>query len=90
MNDTRILDGKALSQLIVENLSQKTRALEPKIGRCPGLGVILVGDNPASKTYVANKEKAAAKAGFVSFDKRLPNDASEAHLEEAIQAFNQD
>ncbi len=52
------------------------------------MGVILVGDNPASKSYVANKEKFAARCGIKAFDKILPSDASVADVERAILEFN--
>lgn len=88
--ETRVLDGKALSQCVVEDLLQRVKESEKKAGRCPGLGVILVGDNPASRTYVSNKGNAARKAGFETFDHHLPENASESDVHEAIENFNQD
>lgn len=90
MANRKILDGKALSKCIVEDLFARVSGAEARVGRKPGLGVILVGDNPASKTYVANKEQAARKAGFETFDFRLPPEASEAEVREAIENFNHD
>jgi methylenetetrahydrofolate dehydrogenase (NADP+)/methenyltetrahydrofolate cyclohydrolase len=54
----QILDGKALATKIQSELSDRVRALEPQIGRPPGLAVLMVGDNPASAAYVRNKERA--------------------------------
>lgn len=85
-----ILDGKALSKLIVEDLNKRVGAISGEIGRVPGLGVILVGDNPASHTYVSNKEKSAKAAGFETFDLRLPADATEEDVKRAILDFNED
>lgn len=90
MEETRILDGKALAALIVEDLSSRVRALKGPAGRAPGLGVILVGENPASKTYVHNKEQAARKAGFETFNQTLPADATEGDVREAIHSYNLD
>lgn len=73
-----------------QDLASRVESASKQKGRKPGLGVILVGDNPASKVYVANKEKAAHRAGFVSFDKRLPSDISESDLLSEINSFNQD
>lgn len=84
----KILDGKALAALVQKEISQRVERGRARIGRPPGLGVILVGDNPASKTYVANKEKYAKKCGFETFDALLPNDATHAQVEEAIVGFN--
>lgn len=58
--------------------------------RPPGLGVILVGDNPASHTYVANKEKTAQECGLQTFDRKLPAAASFAQVQDAIMEFNHD
>ena len=56
----------------------------------PGLVVIVVGDNPASKIYVRNKERSAIAAGFRSEVRRLPESISQAELLEVIEHYNQD
>ena len=56
----------------------------------PGLGVILVGEDPASRSYVTAKERACEKAGIYSDDNRLPVDTSQEDLLELIQKMNQD
>lgn len=89
-NMAKILDGKRLSERALEVISARVAELEPKVGRSPGLAVILVGDNPASKVYVGNKEKLAKKAGFKTFNKTLPANCSFAALADTIQAFNSD
>lgn len=82
----QILDGKALSNKIIENIREKTLLLDKK----PGLGVILVGENPASKVYVKNKEKQALNAGFNSVVYKLPENTSKDDLLKLIDELNND
>ncbi|MBE9183640.1 bifunctional methylenetetrahydrofolate dehydrogenase/methenyltetrahydrofolate cyclohydrolase FolD [Microcoleus sp. LEGE 07076] len=86
----QILDGKALAKKIQSELSDLVRTLQPQIGRPPGLAVLMVGDNPASAAYVRNKERACAKVGIASFGQHYPANASQAELELAIKALNED
>lgn len=86
----QILDGKALAQKIQQELKEKIPALEARIGRPPGLAVLMVGDNPASAAYVRNKEKACTKVGIASFGKHFPAETSQEELEGAIAQLNQD
>ncbi len=83
-----ILDGKTLALKIQERLRLQIEARGGK--RPPGLGVVLVGSNPASKTYVASKERSAKNVGFITKDHRLPEDASFQMLCKAIDGFNDD
>ncbi|NJM87140.1 MAG: bifunctional methylenetetrahydrofolate dehydrogenase/methenyltetrahydrofolate cyclohydrolase FolD [Hydrococcus sp. RU_2_2] len=86
----KILDGKALAQKIQLQLKERIQALEPKIGRPPGLAVIMVGDNPASAVYVRNKERACEKVGIASFGRHFPTQTSYEELKQVIEALNQD
>ncbi|MDJ0737076.1 MAG: bifunctional methylenetetrahydrofolate dehydrogenase/methenyltetrahydrofolate cyclohydrolase FolD [Nostocaceae cyanobacterium] len=86
----KILDGKALASKIYQELSHRISELQPKIGRPPGLAVIMVGDNPASAVYVRNKEKACAKVGIASFGKHFPTQTTQTELEAVIQSLNED
>lgn len=86
----QILDGKALATKIQSELSDRVRALQSLIGRPPGLAVLMVGDNPASAAYVRNKERACAKVGIASFGQHYPANATQAELELAIHALNED
>ncbi|MEG4799670.1 bifunctional methylenetetrahydrofolate dehydrogenase/methenyltetrahydrofolate cyclohydrolase FolD [Microcoleus sp. ARI1-B5] len=86
----QILDGKALATKIQSELSDRVRALQPQMGRPPGLAVLMVGDNPASAAYVRNKERACAKVGIASFGQHYPANATQAELELAIEALNSD
>ncbi|MEG4854569.1 bifunctional methylenetetrahydrofolate dehydrogenase/methenyltetrahydrofolate cyclohydrolase FolD [Microcoleus sp. B5-D4] len=86
----QILDGKALATKIQSELSDRVRALQAQKGRPPGLAVLMVGDNPASAAYVRNKERACAKVGIASFGQHYPANATQAELELAIRALNED
>lgn len=86
----QLLDGKGLSERIQAELKQRIQALQPQIGRPPGLAVLMVGDNPASAAYVRNKERACAKVGITSFGQHFPVKITTTELEQVIQALNQD
>ncbi len=86
----RLLDGKALAQKIQLELKAKIAQLEPKIGRPPGLAVLMVGDNPASAVYVRNKERSCQKVGIASMGKHFSADVTQAELETTIAELNQD
>ena len=91
MNTTaKLLDGKALAQKLQAELLDQIKALTPKIGRSPGLAVIMVGDNPASAAYVRNKERDCVNVGITSFGQHFPANTSQDELERVIQALNQD
>ncbi|MEL6500148.1 MAG: bifunctional methylenetetrahydrofolate dehydrogenase/methenyltetrahydrofolate cyclohydrolase FolD [Cyanobacteria bacterium J06607_15] len=85
-----LLDGKALAKKIQLELKEKIALLEPKIGRPPGLAVLMVGDNPASAVYVRNKEKACQRVGIASLGQHFPQDATQEELTAVIQRLNQD
>jgi methylenetetrahydrofolate dehydrogenase (NADP+)/methenyltetrahydrofolate cyclohydrolase len=85
----KILDGKALAKKFQTEIEARTRALKEEGKRPPGLAVILVGSNPASKSYVGMKEKAAKACGFETFDSFLPENSSEADVAQAIKDFNE-
>ena len=84
-----IMDGKALGLKIRESVKIKAAALKEK-GITPCLAVILVGEDPASLSYVKSKEKALAEAGMESRDIRLPETTSEAELLSMIAGLNMD
>lgn len=83
-----LLDGKALATQLQSELATEIQTLTPKVGRSPGLAVIMVGDNPASAAYVRVKEKACDRLGIASFGQHLPADASQAELETMIDGLN--
>lgn len=84
----KILDGKTLSRAVARSVASEAAALSKKIGRAPGLAVILVGDNPASKTYVASKHRFAKECGLATFDSHLPASATRDELAEVINGYN--
>ena len=85
----RIIDGKAIAQKIKDNISEEVSELKNK-GIIPGLAVILVGDDPASKVYVNNKKKACAQVGIYSEEYLLPADTDEKTLLDLIAKLNAD
>jgi methylenetetrahydrofolate dehydrogenase (NADP+)/methenyltetrahydrofolate cyclohydrolase len=86
----RILDGKLLSAEIRAEIKQGVDALVKTTGMRPGLATILVGDNPASHTYVANKIKGCHDVGITSFHHPLPASASQAELIARVKQLNAD
>ena len=89
-NTGQILDGKALALKMQDALRERIGKLEPKIGRPPGLAVLMVGDNPASTAYVGGKERACAKVGVRSFGQHFPADVSQEKLTAIIHELNAD
>ncbi len=83
---TSIIDGKAVSKKLKEDLAQEIAAMDSQ----PGLAVILVGDDPASKVYVSNKIKACEKTGIRSIEHRLPSDTTNQAIEDLILKLNND
>jgi methylenetetrahydrofolate dehydrogenase (NADP+)/methenyltetrahydrofolate cyclohydrolase len=86
----QIIDGKALADKIQSQLAGRIQELQAKIGRPPGLAVLMVGDNPASAAYVSGKEKACTKVGIASFGKHFPTETTQAELAQEIESLNQD
>ncbi|MDR0387093.1 MAG: bifunctional 5,10-methylene-tetrahydrofolate dehydrogenase/5,10-methylene-tetrahydrofolate cyclohydrolase [Treponema sp.] len=84
-----VIDGKAAAQKSGEEVRERVRFLREK-GTIPCLGVILVGEDPASLSYVTAKEKALAETGMASRDLRLAADTDEATLLSHIAALNED
>jgi len=83
----RLLDGKGLAARIRAGLKVETDELTLS-GFQPGLAVVLVGDDPASHVYVANKTKACAEIGFRAFDHHLPAVTTEVDLLALVDALN--
>jgi methylenetetrahydrofolate dehydrogenase (NADP+)/methenyltetrahydrofolate cyclohydrolase len=84
-----IIDGKQVAADMRAELKDTVAELR-KAGVTPGLGVILVGDDPASKSYVTAKEKACHEAGIYSDDNRLPAETSQAELIARVEQMNAD
>ncbi|MGE4632239.1 MAG: bifunctional methylenetetrahydrofolate dehydrogenase/methenyltetrahydrofolate cyclohydrolase FolD [Planctomycetota bacterium] len=86
----QIIDGKARAKELRKDLKKRVHAFAQQTGYAPGLGVILVGEDPASAVYVRNKERACEKTGIRSFHHQLPEDASQHQVEECIDKLNAD
>jgi methylenetetrahydrofolate dehydrogenase (NADP+)/methenyltetrahydrofolate cyclohydrolase len=84
-----LLDGKALSQHIESDLSQRVAAIKSASGRTPILATILVGDDPASATYVTMKGKACQRVGMDSIRVELPSSTTTEQLLAEINTLNQ-
>jgi methylenetetrahydrofolate dehydrogenase (NADP+) / methenyltetrahydrofolate cyclohydrolase len=84
-----ILDGKAAAAAIREELAGRVAKLAAT-GHVPGLGTVLVGDDPGSHSYVAGKHRDCAQVGIVSIRRDLPADASQQQVEDVIAELNAD
>ena len=85
-----IIDGKLIAQQIRQELKAEVERLHREDGLQPGLGVVLVGDDPASASYVTAKEAACAEIGIYSADHRLPASTTQAELLALVQRLNED
>jgi methylenetetrahydrofolate dehydrogenase (NADP+)/methenyltetrahydrofolate cyclohydrolase len=85
----RILDGKATAARIKAELTGRVTTLRER-GIVPGLGTVLVGDDPGSQAYVAGKHRDCAEVGIASIRVDLPADATQEQVEDAVRALNAD
>ncbi len=85
----KILDGKAIAQDIRAELKARVSELKEK-NIVPGLGVLLVGEDPASRSYVTAKERACEETGLYSREVKLPATAAHDEILEVVHAFNAD
>ncbi len=84
----QILDGTATAATIKAELSQRVAALAAR-GVTPGLGTLLVGDDPGSRWYVAGKHRDCAEVGIASIQEELPADATQDDIEAAVRRLNE-
>jgi methylenetetrahydrofolate dehydrogenase (NADP+)/methenyltetrahydrofolate cyclohydrolase len=84
-----LIDGKLVSAEVMDEVAARVKALAAR-GVTPGLAVVLVGEDPASQSYVNMKEKDCERLGIRSFDHRLPADTSQADLDALIDELNAD
>jgi len=85
----QVLDGKATAGQIKEELAQRVARLRER-DVVPGLGTVLVGDDPGSRSYVAGKHRDCEQVGLASIRRELPADASQEELERVIDELNED
>ncbi len=86
----KIIDGKAIAEDLRKDIAKGVDALLKAGGSRPGLATVLVGDNPASETYVRMKQKACAEVGIESFGHTLPEGASQEEVEALVKKLNDD
>ena len=86
----RLIDGKAAAAALRAQIAEEVAAIRAATGTVPGLHVVLVGDDPASRVYVASKEKLAVEVGMNSKAHRLPAETTEAELLGKLAELNAD
>jgi methylenetetrahydrofolate dehydrogenase (NADP+)/methenyltetrahydrofolate cyclohydrolase len=86
----KIIDGKAYAEGLRARIAKAVKELGAKHGLKPGLAVVLVGEDPASKVYVANKAKQTVEVGMNSWEHRLPASTSEKELLALVDKLNKD
>jgi methylenetetrahydrofolate dehydrogenase (NADP+) / methenyltetrahydrofolate cyclohydrolase len=85
----RILDGRAVALAIREDLTRRVAELARR-GITPGLGTVLVGDDPGSRAYVRGKHRDSAQVGIASISRELPADATQDEVEAVVDELNGD
>jgi methylenetetrahydrofolate dehydrogenase (NADP+)/methenyltetrahydrofolate cyclohydrolase len=85
-----IIDGRAVAQKVREQVAREVRSRVEQTGRAPGLATILVGEDPASAVYIANKRRACAEVGIGDFHRHLPAETSQAEVAALIEQGNAD
>ena len=88
--NTQLLDGKAMALQIKEEIANEVRGLTAQGHRAPHLAAVIVGNDGASQTYVANKEKSSHEVGFTSSVYRMSESTTERQLLETIEFLNND
>lgn len=86
----KIIDGRLVADRMQAAIAEEVKAFVAQAGYPPGLGVVLVGDNPASAQYVRMKRKACERVGMHSVGHLLPLDSSQSVVEEAVESLNAD
>ncbi|MBQ9078069.1 MAG: bifunctional methylenetetrahydrofolate dehydrogenase/methenyltetrahydrofolate cyclohydrolase FolD [Ruminococcus sp.] len=86
----QIIDGKAVSVAVKQEVAEETARLKDEKGLKIGLAVVIVGNNPASRVYVNNKKKACEAVGFQSFEYALDENTTQEQLLDLINVLNRD
>ena len=87
---TVVIDGKEVAASVIEQVKAESAALERETGRKTGIAVVIVGDDPASHTYVAAKSRMAKECGFNSIQHTLPAETTQAELAALVATLNAD
>jgi methylenetetrahydrofolate dehydrogenase (NADP+)/methenyltetrahydrofolate cyclohydrolase len=85
-----LIDGKAIAQEVRAEVARDVQDWTAAGHPAPGLATVLVGDDPASGIYVANKQKASAEVGITGFEHTLPQDAEHTEVEVVLRELNDD
>jgi methylenetetrahydrofolate dehydrogenase (NADP+) / methenyltetrahydrofolate cyclohydrolase len=86
----RVIDGKAVAADVRAEVAKEVAAIKAKHGFTPGLAVVLVGEDPASKVYVKNKGEQTKEVGMHSVEHKLPADTTEEKLLAVVDSLNKD
>jgi len=86
----KLIDGKAIAEAVRQEAAAEVAKLQAQTGQVPTLAAVLVGENPASQTYVSSKGKACLEAGMGSITHKLPAEATQAEVEDLVRALNAD
>ncbi|HVI91270.1 MAG TPA: bifunctional methylenetetrahydrofolate dehydrogenase/methenyltetrahydrofolate cyclohydrolase FolD [Dongiaceae bacterium] len=86
----KIIDGKAFAENLRNKIARQVAFLKEQCGFTPGLAVVLVGEDPASKVYVRNKGEQTKASGMASFEHKLPDTTTQAELLAVIDKLNKD
>ncbi|NTG85185.1 bifunctional methylenetetrahydrofolate dehydrogenase/methenyltetrahydrofolate cyclohydrolase FolD [Agrobacterium rhizogenes] len=87
---TTVIDGKQVAASVIEAVKTATSALERDTGTKAGLAVVIVGDDPASHSYVTSKSRMAKECGFKSIQHTLPAETTQEELADLVQSLNED
>ena len=87
---TTVIDGKQVAASVIDAVKTATAALEKNTGVKTGLAVVIVGDDPASHTYVGAKGRMAKECGFTSIQHTLPAETTQGELAKLVQSLNED
>lgn len=90
MSGPNIIDGKAVAAEVRAGVAKKVAVIKAQHGRVPGLAVVLVGEDPASKVYVRNKGAQTAETGMNSIEHKLPAETSQDVLLALVDSLNKD
>ena len=90
MTQAYCIDGKAIAAKVRADVTADVARIKREHGFAPGLAVVLVGEDPASKVYVRNKAEQTVEVGMASFEHKLSEETSEAALLELVARLNAD
>ena len=90
MGQATLIDGRAAAAAVIETVKARSAALQARTGVRPGLAVVIVGEDPASRVYVASKGRMAESCGFKSVKHALPADTAQADLMALVASLNAD